>query len=191
MTNRPKRQQGGRAGTIAVVLLVALTSLSGCGGGMSFTAGAKSMSPTVEPGDEVKVDDGSNDPSVGDLVLYKPPSDYAGGCAERLEGRLGVCAGISSEPSTDTQLLHRVVGGPGDTVEMSAGVITTNGQVESGYETRPCGESKRTSICDFPPITVPDAAFFVLGDNRGSSLDSRVFGFVKQDWIVGTAEVDG
>lgn len=95
--------------------------------------------------------------------------------------------------------LHRVVAGPLDSVQMIDGHILTkeDGDIlanpfpETGYETEEC-EPRSTNICDFPEIDLPPGFYFVVGDNRSGAIDSRQFGFVRDDWIIGTAtEAEG
>ena len=60
-----------------------------------------------------------------------------------------------------------------------------NGRREADSYTTPCGSSPE---CNFPtPITIPASAYFLLGDNRGESEDSRFWGPVPRAWIVGKA----
>ncbi len=82
-------------------------------------------------------------------------------------------------------LLKRVIAGPGDTVDIDeAGNVTVNGELlEEPYVTDPAlGETDRTY-----PIQVPENRYFVMGDNRATSIDSRStsIGYIETDQIVG------
>ncbi len=76
--------------------------------------------------------------------------------------------------------IKRVIGLPGDTVNISNGVVQVNGQTLT-----------EPYIAALPKYTgtwmVPEGELFVLGDNRNLSSDSHEWGFVKQEWVVGKA----
>ena len=60
-----------------------------------------------------------------------------------------------------------------------------NGRREPDAFTNPCGDGQG---CTFQgTITVPDGSFFLMGDNRGQSDDSRFWGPVPKRWVIGTA----
>lgn len=85
--------------------------------------------------------------------------------------------------------VKRIVGLPGDTVMLRAGALIVNGR-----EIPPPASAKpaRRPAPDFGPVVVPDGGekeYFVLGDNRDESLDSRAWGFVAMDRIIGRAMV--
>lgn len=78
-------------------------------------------------------------------------------------------------------LIKRVVAVAGETLESHAGRLMVNGQsLDEAWATLPAG-------VDIPPTTVPPLSVFVLGDNRPASNDSRTFGPVLIDDIVGRA----
>lgn len=79
--------------------------------------------------------------------------------------------------------IKRVLGIPGDTVEIRAGIVYVNGErVEEPYLNPAFRDYK-----SFAAVTVPEGRYFVLGDHRNSSNDSRVWGFVDRDLIYGKA----
>ena len=87
-----------------------------------------------------------------------------------------------SEPETD--YIKRVIGLPGDTVEVRTGYVFVNGQrIEEPY----VNPSYRSRSNDFPSTTVPPGNYFVMGDHRDRSSDSRVWGFVPRELIKGRA----
>lgn len=115
-----------------------------------------------------------------------------------------------SSPVDDTRLIKRVIGLPGDVVEMRGRVLAINGHVASYAAAGPAsglpGGSRLLSesidgrahtiqwdegsgaIDSFGPVTVPPDHFLVLGDNRDHSADSRYFGFVPRRLLIGRAE---
>ena len=151
------------------------------------------MEPTLRIGQTVEVslfDDSANAAASvrhGDLVLYAWPVD------------------------TSKHFIKRLVGLPGDTLAMHGGLLHRNGQpVTESYvihddtvAAAPLPElewSRRFSIAghDLPtlsrnawgPLVVPAGRYFVLGDNRDHSLDSRYWGFVSAGQLVGRLTKD-
>ena len=86
----------------------------------------------------------------------------------------------------DTNFIKRVVGLPGDRLKILNGIPIVNGEPVTGdWEIRPC---RGVGGCDFPnEITIPPDHYFMMGDNRGASDDSRYWGPVPRDWLIGTA----
>jgi signal peptidase I len=83
--------------------------------------------------------------------------------------------------SNSDLLIKRVIGLPGDRVEIRAGHVYINGEsLEESYITQP-------TYGDYGPIDVPPLHIFVLGDNRGFSNDSRAFGALTLDSVIGRA----
>lgn len=86
---------------------------------------------------------------------------------------------------TEPDLVKRVVGLPGDTIDIRDGVVYRNGipleesYLPAGVETLPLGRG-------YDQITLSDDQLFVMGDNRAHSKDSRAFGPVPLDAVIGT-----
>ena len=77
--------------------------------------------------------------------------------------------------------VKRIIGVPADTVEIVKGVVHVNGQaLDEPYVTF-------TDLGSMDPLEIPQDAYFVLGDNRGASEDSRSWGVVPAESIVGRA----
>jgi signal peptidase I len=79
-------------------------------------------------------------------------------------------------PSVD--FVKRVVGLPGDHIAMRHGVLLVNGEAAEDY-------GCILDVQDMPDLVVPEHEFFVLGDNRPISCDSREFGLVPQELLKG------
>jgi signal peptidase I len=84
-------------------------------------------------------------------------------------------------PDQSDLLIKRVIGLPGETIEVRGGEVYINGErIEEPWSTAPGGR-------DYGPQSIPPLHVFVLGDNRGASNDSRNFGPVSIDDVVGHA----
>ena len=153
-----------------------------------FRIPSESMVPTLAVGQRVLVDRVGgrfSEPDRGDVVVFHPPE----GADEGSCGDLGVPADQACpEPtnrSSDTNFIKRVVGTPGDRLKVIDGRGYVNGERQSERFVRP---DATCPICDLPEeITIPADHFFMMGDNRGASADSREWGPVPEDWIVGKA----
>jgi signal peptidase I len=150
-----------------------------------------SMKPTLVEGQRVLVNRIGmriNGPHVGEIVVFHPPK-------EAKEQKCGpthyeVTPGGAACDQTDPEeasenFIKRIVAGPGDTIYIKEGHAIVNGKREADSYIRPCGEVRE---CNFPiPIKIPPGHWFMMGDNRGESDDSRFWGPVPTGWIIGGA----
>jgi signal peptidase I len=118
-------------------------------------------------------------------------------------------------PENGSRLVKRIVGIPGDTIAMRGGRLLLNGQPLAylpvdrtdilplmgedargklfytedldGIKHIVTYEPDRRSVRDFAPVTIPSGKYFMMGDNRDNSADSRYFGFVDRGDIIGQA----
>jgi signal peptidase I len=152
-----------------------------------------SMLPTLHIDQRVLVNRLSShfsNPQIGDILVFHPPRNY-GTCADPNEGQSGssqgsalACDVAQKQPSSET-FIKRVVGLPGDRISIRNGHVIRNGSVEKDSYIVPCGGG---GACDFPAtITIPRGDYYMMGDNRPDSEDSRFWGPVPKAWIIGKA----
>lgn len=151
----------------------------------AFFIPSRSMLPTLEVGDRVIVNKFVYDfgePQRGDIIVFENPSlvepdrnPLAAFWQWLIEG-----LGVSADPNKD--FIKRVIGLPGDTVEVKNGRVFVNGErIPEPYT------SDQRDPSDFPPATVEPDHVFVMGDNRPNSQDSRNIGPIPYEKIVGKA----
>lgn len=153
---------------------------------------SESMEPTLPIGTKVTVTNGPL--IVGAIVVFHPSANFVEGkCGPKPHiVKSGGAACDAAIPETSRfELIKRIVAGPGDEIYIRQGHVyrkaAGSGRFlrESDSYTRLCGASPE---CDFPsPIRIAAGYWFLMGDNRGASDDSRLAGPVPASWIVGTA----
>ena len=152
---------------------------------------SESMEPTLDVGQRVLVNRfiyHFTDPSIGDIVVFHPPAGADGGgteCGKPNKNPEEPCPEPTAEES-DQNFIKRIVAGPGDKLSVRNGHPVVNGVIKSDEPyIMPCTGG---GACDLPKtITIPPDHYFMMGDNRGSSDDSRFWGPVPRDWIIGKA----
>jgi signal peptidase I len=184
-----------RAATKAVSVLVPLVLVAGCGGNSStrtYTVPSPSMLPTFNVGQKIQVARISGPPAVGEIVIFNPPSgELQGsprppGCGDRHQGP-GHSQACSKPSGRKGRVLaiKRVVAGPGDRVSIVKGRVIRNGSPENDAAFHNSCQNQSAIACDFPqPIVIPAGMYYLLGDNRGESDDSRFWGPVPRAWIL-------
>lgn len=157
---------------------------------------SQSMEPTLDVGQRVLVNRflyHLTDPGVGDIVVFHPPvgaDAQPARCGKTIGSRQPIDVGMPCPQPTpgesDQNFIKRIVAGPGDTLSVRNGHPVLNGEVQSDESfIRPCGTMP---ACNLPKqITIPPDHYFMMGDNRGESDDSRFWGPVPRDWIIGEA----
>lgn len=151
-----------------------------------------SMEPTFHLGTKVVVERAT--PAVGDVVVVHPPRDYVteecGPTPHVVKPGEAACDTPISEQSR-VETIKRIVAGPGDAIYVRGGYVYRKDNSlgkfirENEPYIRVCGARPE---CDFPvPIKIPADHWFLMGDNRGESDDSRFWGPVPTAWIVGIA----
>jgi signal peptidase I len=150
-----------------------------------------SMEPTLGIGARVIVSPVA--PRAGDIVVFHPPEgaeqEECGPTAHVIRLGGAACAEPVPTPST-VKFIKRIVAGPGDEIYIREGHVYRKAAESSSFVRepdqyiRPCGISPE---CNFPtPIKISADHWYMLGDNRGESDDSRFYGAVPASWIVGT-----
>jgi len=136
----------------------------------AFKVPAKSMAPTLVSGDHILIDTSTswNGKRLerGDIIVFLFPEDET------------------------KKFVKRVIGLPGDTIHIRRKTVYVNDTAldDSAYTQRidPGFLDEQVSPRDtFGPVTVPADSYFVMGDNRDQSLDSRFFGYVQRSKVVG------
>jgi signal peptidase I len=152
----------------------------------AFYIPSGSMEPTLHPGDRVLVWKAFDSPQRGDIVVFEDP--HPGRQPDR--GLIGgflhwLSEGLGFARPANEDFIKRVIGLPGETVELRHGILYVDGKrIPEPYLHGP--PDRR----DYGPVTVPPDSLFVLGDNRLNSNDSRYgLGFVPRDKVIGEAFV--
>lgn len=150
-----------------------------------------SMEPTLKVGQRVLVNRIGMDvkgPKVGEVVVFHPPKDAdqeVCGPSPHMVSPGGAACERPEPQKSDVNFIKRIVAGPGDTLYIKEGHAYRNGKREKDSYIRECGGDGE---CNFPkPIKIPAGHWFMMGDNRGESDDSRFWGPVPTGWIIGGA----
>ena len=148
---------------------------------------SESMEPTLDVGQRVlvsRVNYRVSDPDRGDIVVFHPPKGAESNACGVEHSENELCSRPTADRD-DVNFIKRIVAVPGDTLSVRDGHAIVNGKVQDGDDdVRPCAPG----TCYFPePIKIPPGHFFMMGDNRGASDDSRFWGPVPEEWIIGQA----
>ena len=156
----------------------------------TFRARSESMAPTLDVGDRIAANEEAYDdagPEVGDIVVFHPPAGVTEGA------RCGAPVGpreLCPEPvdeAADVTFVFRIVAGPGDRLRVRDGRAIVDGEPLDEPYARLCTGDGET--CTFRgEVTIPPDHYFVMGDNRAASSDSRFWGPVPRDRIVGRVD---
>ena len=148
---------------------------------------SESMEPTLDVGQRVlvsRVNYKFSDPDRGDIVVFHPPQGAETNTCGAEHGENQLCPRPTGERD-DVNFIKRIVAVPGDRLAVRDGHAVVNGRVQDGDDdVRACAPG----TCNFPDaIKIPPGHFFMMGDNRGASDDSRFWGPIPEEWIIGQA----
>jgi signal peptidase I len=149
-----------------------------------------SMEPTLRIGQRVLVDRIGNNffaPSIGDIVVFHPPAGAPHEICGNQPGT-GQAGDRPTKGESTENYIKRVVGLPGDLIKILDGRVYRNGVAEKQSYASLAGCTKASYDCNYPkPIKIPAGHYFMMGDNRDYSDDSRFWGPVPRSWIIGEA----
>jgi signal peptidase I len=185
---RPVRRRIGRQALAIAVLALAALWFVAHKSVSYYKVTSGSMEPTLQIGQRVAAES-TRSPQAGDIVLFHPPAGARPrnpqcGASGQGQGFAQPC-GVPVPQESNATFVKRVVAGPGDTVAIVNGRAIVNGVALNEPYIDPCTGGATT--CSFPdPVRVPAGDYYVLGDNRGVSDDSRFWGPVPGAWMIGT-----
>jgi signal peptidase I len=201
---RPKSGWGALLELVAIVALaIGLALLIQAFVVKPYQIPSPSMVPTLDVGQRVLVNRfiyHLHDPNIGDIVVFHPPTGATGGgpeCGDQQRPSNEACPKPDANES-DQNFIKRIVAGPGDQLKIVNGHPIVRSQVSAAdwrkdvppqeSYTNPCRPASSSVPCNLrKPITIPSNDYFMMGDNRGKSDDSRLWGPVPRDWIIGEA----
>jgi signal peptidase I len=160
----------------------------------AFFIPTESMVPTLEIGDRVMVNRLSyrwGEPERGDIIVFADEVGAERNAQNPLVGGLqSLAAGLGLVPPSEEDFIKRVIGLPGETVEVRDGAVFIDGQELPEAAASDGGYLSVRDESFMPPTVVPDDEYFVMGDNRPRSSDSRsLLGTIDRDQIIGRAFV--
>ena len=187
-----KKSAGGSLVELVVIVAVALGLALGIQAFLvkPYRIPSESMVPTLSVDQRVLVNRLGNkfsDPEIGEIMVFHPPTGatgQAGSSCGREIPENQICDKPTGEKA-EVNFIKRVIAGPGDKVRIRDGKAIVNGKPRNEPYAQPCEGGQG---CDFDgEITVPPDHWFMMGDNRGASDDSRFWGPVPRDWFIGGA----
>ncbi len=191
---KSKKRRSGLASVVELVVIIAIAL------GLALAIQAvvvkpyripsESMLPTLKVGERVivnRVGSKFGDPERRDIIVFHPPTgadDKDGPKCGVPHSRKSPCP-KSTPNKSDVNFIKRIIGMPGDRISIRNGIAVINGKPLKEPYINPCGGFP---ACNLPKaIKIPPGHYFMMGDNRGYSDDSRFWGPIKKDWIIGGA----
>ncbi|MGI9020121.1 MAG: signal peptidase I [Solirubrobacterales bacterium] len=203
MIPRPTTGKGAFLELILIVAMaIGLALVIQAFGVKPYQIPSASMEPTLDVGQRVLVNRVTyhfSDPDRGDIVVFHPPEGAEKGkrCGaesandgdtdsdEATFNPSTQACPKPTEEATETNFIKRVVAVGGDRLRIEDGHPVVNGEAATEDFIKPC---KGGNGCNLPEeIVIPPDHYFMMGDNRGSSDDSRFWGPVPREDIIGQA----
>jgi len=196
VTNRPKPLARSLA-ELVVIVIVALGLAVAIQAFLvkPYEIPSSSMLPTLDINQRILVDRVGmhfSSPRLGDIYVFHPPASET--CASVRQGQNGVgqfspeaCDTPQTQESGQTYV-KRLVGLPGDRLSIVDGHVIRDGHSEPDAYITTCSGAGAAGECNFPrTFTVPPGDYYMMGDNRPDSLDSRYWGPIPRAWLIGEA----
>ena len=188
-----KKEEASRTNSFVELVLIVAVALGLALGIQAFLVKpyripSESMVPTLSIGQRVLVNRiGNNfgDPAIGDVTVFHPPTgaESDNQCGARRKPSQPCPRPTAGK--AEVNFIKRIVAGPGDTLAIQDGHVIRNGKRQPEPFIAPCGGGPECNLTT--SITIPKDHYFMMGDNRGASDDSRFWGPVPRDWIIGNA----
>jgi signal peptidase I len=153
---------------VETLLLTALVYLAVRGAVQYTPIHGPSMQPSLSSDQAVIVNQLAylfGAPQRGDVIVFHPPI------------------------SPSEEYIKRIIAIPGDTIALTDTTVTVNGAQLSEPYVNPADTGPNENGQVIPPTKLGPGEYWVMGDNRGNSIDSRSFGFVPRQNIIGKAEM--
>ncbi len=187
-----KKKTGALREIIETALLAVLIFVTVRAVVLNFKVDGTSMLPTLENGEMILVNRNAyRELDLGDFVDWLPgvsEKDWFTIVDWGEPTRGDVVVFTPPEPGDQKPYIKRVIGLPGDHVQVTANEVLVNGipldEPYIGNYRNDCESVSNFPYCD---VTVPEGHYFVMGDHRSNSQDSRYFGVVPENRIIGKA----
>lgn len=159
----------------------------------AFYIPSSSMEPTLQVSDRVLVNKlvySVREPRRGEVAVFTEheAGEEDAGVLDRVTDALSAGLGLPREGERD--FIKRIIGLPGDTLAMHDGTVFINGEPLPESTATNGGYLAAEDMSEFGPVTVPEDHYFMMGDNRPRSADSRVgLGAIPREDLIGRAFV--
>ncbi len=191
-----KKQEQSKTGSLVELVTIVAVALGLALGIQAFLVKpfripSESMVPALAVGQRVLVDRVSgrfSDPDRGDVVVFKPPKGADDNVCGNPRNPDDMPCPRPTKKRSETNFIKRIVGMPGDRLKVIDNRVYIDGKRQDETfinKGTPCAE-----LCNMPKeITIPKGHYFMMGDNRGASADSREWGPIPKKWMIGNAFV--